>query len=336
MFAYKLTNYEKICIVESDLVIMSKIDNIFRLNCPSILYYKADDKDLNKNERYSITKTLLLQTCKSDSWFNGGVMLIKPSLTTFETYIESVPIIVDNECKYPNEALFGLINYNKFYNLPIKYNLSHYQSLKLSQYGMNPDGSDVIIYHFNETEYKHLNIIKENWLDENKSNPTIMAKYRVKKIPIIHFQKRFYEPHKNIVNEIMSNLGNPKLEKRLETSILNTDKKVESMLDVVEPLKSKSSKSNSLKSNSLKSNSSKSNSSKSSNQSSLEINNISWKLLDKYFTQDPNYLVRHHLDSYNDFFEKGIFNIFKENNPIKFIEREDNITKDNKVSEIII
>jgi DNA-directed RNA polymerase II subunit RPB2 len=71
-------------------------------------------------------------------------------------------------------------------------------------------------------------------------------------------------------------------------------------------------------------------------QSSSEINDISWKLLDKYFTQDPNYLVRHHLDSYNDFFEKGIFNIFKENNPIKFIEREDKTIQDKKVNEINI
>ena len=74
MFAYKLTDYEKICIVESDLVIMGKIDNIFRLNCPSILYNKVDDKELNQNGIYNISKTTLLQTCKSESWFNGGVM----------------------------------------------------------------------------------------------------------------------------------------------------------------------------------------------------------------------------------------------------------------------
>jgi DNA-directed RNA polymerase II subunit RPB2 len=83
---------------------------------------------------------------------------------------------------------------------------------------------------------------------------------------------------------------------------------------------------------------SKSSSKKSqSKKSKIDINeDISWKLLDKYFTQDPNYLVRHHLDSYNNFFENGIFNIFKENNPIKFIEREDDTSQDKKVSEINI
>ena len=52
------------------------------------------------------------------------------------------------------------------------------------------------------------------------------------------------------------------------------------------------------------------------------MESFSWKLIDKYFNDNPSNLVAHHLDSYNSFFETGIFNIFKENNPIRFIERE--------------
>jgi DNA-directed RNA polymerase II subunit RPB2 len=52
------------------------------------------------------------------------------------------------------------------------------------------------------------------------------------------------------------------------------------------------------------------------------MENISWKIIDKYFTENPNNLVAHHLESYNDFFENGINRIFRENNPIRFIERE--------------
>jgi DNA-directed RNA polymerase II subunit RPB2 len=51
------------------------------------------------------------------------------------------------------------------------------------------------------------------------------------------------------------------------------------------------------------------------------MDNIAWNLIDKYFKDNPYNLVAHHLDSYNDFFNKGIFQIFKENNPIRFIER---------------
>ena len=53
------------------------------------------------------------------------------------------------------------------------------------------------------------------------------------------------------------------------------------------------------------------------------MESISWKLIDKYFKDNQSNLVSHHLDSYNDFFSTGINNIFRENNPIRFIERLD-------------
>ena len=45
-----------------------------------------------------------------------------------------------------------------------------------------------------------------------------------------------------------------------------------------------------------------------------------WNIIDTYFTNEPHTLIKHQLDSYNLFFEKEIFKIFKENNPIKFIK----------------
>jgi DNA-directed RNA polymerase II subunit RPB2 len=53
------------------------------------------------------------------------------------------------------------------------------------------------------------------------------------------------------------------------------------------------------------------------------MDTIAWNIIDKYFKDNPYNLVAHHLDSYNDFFSKGIFQIFRENNPIRFIERDD-------------
>ena len=55
----------------------------------------------------------------------------------------------------------------------------------------------------------------------------------------------------------------------------------------------------------------------------MDKQNISWKLIDKYFKDNPNCLVSHHLESFNDFFKSGIKRIIRENNPIRFIERED-------------
>ena len=41
-----------------------------------------------------------------------------------------------------------------------------------------------------------------------------------------------------------------------------------------------------------------------------------WKIIDTFFKENPNSLVQHHLESYNDFFQNGIFQIFKEKGPI--------------------
>ena len=63
---------------------------------------------------------------------------------------------------------------------------------------------------------------------------------------------------------------------------------------------------------------------------------ISWKIIDRYFKDNPNNLVAHHLDSYNEFFKNGINRIFHENNPIRFIEREDESNVNNKRNECLL
>ena len=41
-----------------------------------------------------------------------------------------------------------------------------------------------------------------------------------------------------------------------------------------------------------------------------------WKIIHRYFEDNPQSLVRHHIDSYNDFFKKGIYQVFKNKNPL--------------------
>jgi DNA-directed RNA polymerase II subunit RPB2 len=65
------------------------------------------------------------------------------------------------------------------------------------------------------------------------------------------------------------------------------------------------------------------------------MDTIAWNLIDKYFKDNPYNLVAHHLDSYNDFFNKGIFQIFRENNPIRFIEREEQTKDVSSAGEVI-
>ena len=57
-----------------------------------------------------------------------------------------------------------------------------------------------------------------------------------------------------------------------------------------------------------------------------DINNNVWKVIDCYFRDNPQSLVRHHTESYNDFFKRDIFRIVKDMNPIKFVSKLDEST----------
>ena len=58
------------------------------------------------------------------------------------------------------------------------------------------------------------------------------------------------------------------------------------------------------------------------------IEEVPWKILNKYFKENPHFLVTHHLKSYNDFFETGIVQLLKEKNPIHFFKERAVITTD--------
>jgi len=52
-----------------------------------------------------------------------------------------------------------------------------------------------------------------------------------------------------------------------------------------------------------------------------------WKIINSYFRDNPQSLVTHHIESYNDFFNNGIFQIFREKNPIRISSKYDESKK---------
>ncbi len=60
----------------------------------------------------------------------------------------------------------------------------------------------------------------------------------------------------------------------------------------------------------------------------MNNDSIPWKLLNLYFKDNPNFLVNHHLESYNEFFKNGLPQLFKEKNPIHFFKEQKKITID--------
>ena len=61
-----------------------------------------------------------------------------------------------------------------------------------------------------------------------------------------------------------------------------------------------------------------------------KVEDISWKIIQQYFLDNPTSFVQHHLDSYNDLFANGIQQIFKEKNPIQIRKNHDETLNDYK------
>ena len=52
------------------------------------------------------------------------------------------------------------------------------------------------------------------------------------------------------------------------------------------------------------------------------MNDITWRTIDTMFKDNKNFFVKHHLESYNQFFKEGLVNIFKDKNPLKFFKEK--------------
>ena len=55
---------------------------------------------------------------------------------------------------------------------------------------------------------------------------------------------------------------------------------------------------------------------------------ITWNIITKYFEDNKDFIVKHHLNSYNDFVQNGIPRIFRDSNPIKIMKEQDETTKE--------
>jgi DNA-directed RNA polymerase II subunit RPB2 len=55
-----------------------------------------------------------------------------------------------------------------------------------------------------------------------------------------------------------------------------------------------------------------------------------WKIIESHYADNPQSLVRHHIESYNDFYKNDIYKIIKEKNPITLVSRFDERTNEYK------
>jgi hypothetical protein len=150
------------------------------------------------------TTPIIIKMCDTNSNTNGGIMLFTPSKKMFQKYITLFEQIIVHQCAYPNETLF-LIGNKKIYNLPMKFNYSHYKAT-------NKNRDKLFNYHFHNTVFKPLDIIKDDYIDKLNRDK------RVKDI-IKWFKKNFYDKHNVYITNILSKINvlqKDSIEKKVE------------------------------------------------------------------------------------------------------------------------
>lgn len=183
IFAYLLEQYDKVCILESDMFLLKSIDDIFQYKTPSVRFYGYEYKD---NVKVYSKK----EFCK-DTPINGGVVLLKPNKKMFNISVKALNSIVEKNCSYPNEALIIQTN-KKIYNLPVKYNFSRYLLKKYKQF------KDIRLIHYDLNIYKPLDSAKENYHE--------IEKHEIKKKFLKLYKEDVYDTNKEKINIILSEL----------------------------------------------------------------------------------------------------------------------------------
>lgn len=200
IFAYLLTAYTKICIIESDMFIIKNIDDIFKLKTPSAHYSYYKKNKFNENQNYSSNNKIIPK--KNDNYnlgspINGGIMLLNPSKIQFNKCLNILNKIITKNYKYPNEALFLMSN-EKYYNLPVKYNFSH----TFLESGFNKF-DDIRLIHYDSSKYKLLDSIKEEYYKNH--NNKLIKKYIAKK-----YYKDVYCKYKNKILKLLNIINDNK------------------------------------------------------------------------------------------------------------------------------
>lgn len=201
LFAYKLIEYKKVCIIESDIIILKNIDDIFTLKTPAVLTYYNINKIL-ENYKINLNTNKNLNDCSVKSYINGGVMLIKPSISKYNLLLENIKKIILNNCIYPNETLFVISN-NVIYNLPYKYNGVQFNLNKYSKLFKIDMKKYLSTVHVNSSEYKHIDIIRDEYLNKfkksNDNNKKLLYNF------ILYFKNKYFDVYNKNIKKICYN-----------------------------------------------------------------------------------------------------------------------------------
>lgn len=140
LYAWTLISYEKVCWLDSDMIVLHNIDDIFT--------YNINDDQIGSTYgcKCNILNNIKLPTLPNKcpfnninyKYFNAGLILLKPSINIYNK------LLLENY-NYPfvEQDVFNIIFKNNIYNIDSKYN--YINNLEFSHPTYKPD---IHIFHF--------------------------------------------------------------------------------------------------------------------------------------------------------------------------------------------
>jgi lipopolysaccharide biosynthesis glycosyltransferase len=151
MRVWQLEDYEKVIMLDADLLILRNVDELFQLPELSgtplldprekIQFFKTAEYGLRQRNKIDRKKPTGLQ--EGWSGLNSGVTVVQPSNKTFTDMLNELSIIPNRPCCPSQEFIYNFFEERKrYYRIPFVYNT------RVLSEGSPQPSSNTKIYHF--------------------------------------------------------------------------------------------------------------------------------------------------------------------------------------------
>jgi len=166
-----LTQYEKIIMLDIDMLVIKNMDHLFELDVPAACL-RREDYPHNKK----ISKELIIKNNKLIGGINAGLMLLEPNKDEYDRIINDLINLKDTEFINPEQDYLSKRYVSKWTNISFLYNFQFGLSKRANKY--NPDEVFNIHYSSRLKPWRILSKPEETWSWINE-NPQQVPYYKL-------------------------------------------------------------------------------------------------------------------------------------------------------------
>lgn len=171
MNMFTLIEYDKIIMLDTDMLILKNIDHLFKLNAPA-----ASSSRITIKHNTKIPKDRIIKNGKIVGRINAGLMVLKPSINTFNFILKDILENKQIDIKHEQDYL-SLYYANDWTYIFFIYNYEVGRSLKNIKYKFKT--TDIYNLHFS-SRYKPWDFLNDEYYNKFKNNIKLDKKRIIK------------------------------------------------------------------------------------------------------------------------------------------------------------